>query len=314
MMKKKLILSTLLLFTISCANQQTKPVQDGDNTYQASNFTVEDELKMTKEALTSMQKDYPASSNKEAQAYLNQLGNKIVKASNLHQNPYSYSFSLVDSEQINAFALPAGTVFVTTALFKAVGSEAELAGVVGHEIGHVQARHTAERMTLMQQNQKSNLAWTLGSAVVGAAGGFMLGKKLCKPQDKECLAKVTVGVGALGAGASLMVQKYQFMQNSQTDELEADRLGFKYATNAGFDAVAVGKFYEQLLEMEKKAKGKEQAYVKMFADAMSTHPPSEKRVAQMKKMASDYPKQGTLSGQKFLHIQMRLKEVAKPAM
>lgn len=306
-MKKILMLSTLLLLTLSCANQQTRPVQDGKNSDQASNFTVDDELKMTKEALSSMQKDYPASANKEAQAYLNQLGQKIVKASGLHQNPYSYSFTLVDSEQINAFALPAGTVFVTKALFKAVSSEAELAGVVGHEIGHVEARHTAERMTIMQQNQKSNLAWTIGSAVAGAAGGYMLGKKLCKPQDKECLAKVTVGVGALGAGASLMVQKYQFMQNSQTDEFEADRLGFKYATNAGFDAVAVGKFYEKLLEMEKKAKGKEQAYVKMFADAMSTHPPSEKRVAQMKKMASDYPKQGTLSGQHFLQVQSSLK-------
>lgn len=307
-MKYNLSFIVMLLLLISSCASASKPHQDGDNTNDLSTFSVDDEKKMTQEALISMSKDYPPLNNPRLQAYINSLGNKIIKNSNLQNNPYDYTFTVVDSKQINAFALPAGTVFVTYPLLKAVESEAELAGVIGHEIGHVEARHTAERMTLQANEQKKNILWIAGSAAVGLAGGYMAGKKLCPKDDKECLAKVTLGGGALGAGASLMVQKYRYMQNSQTDELEADRLGFKYATQAGFDANSVGKFYSKLLAMEKSTGNKQNAYLKMFSDAMSTHPPSEKRVEQMNTMARNYPtKKGVISGQHFLNIMNELK-------
>lgn len=296
---------SILILNSACASRADLQ-QDGDNQGQASDFTVQDEIQMTKEALPEMQKDYPATKDKNLQQYLETLGNKIVRANNLEGHPYHYTFTLVETKQLNAFALPAGTVFVTRPLLEAVQTEAELAGVLGHELGHVVARHTAERMTVMKRNQKKNLLWTAGTALVGLAGGYAAGSKLCPKNDKECLAKVTLAGGALGAGASLLVQKYQYMQNSQEDELEADRLGLRFAVNAGFDPEQSGAFYQKLLALEKSSSGKQNAYLKKFSDALSTHPPSDKRVAQMKKMARNYPQKGIISGQQFKDIKINL--------
>jgi predicted Zn-dependent protease len=81
-----------------------------------------------------------------------------------------------------------------------------------------------------------------------------------------------------------MVQKYGFMKNSQEDELESDRVGFRYATNAGYDKNKVGDFYRKLLAMEKQAKKGQNAVMGWFGDAMSSHPPSNARVEQAEEM------------------------------
>ena len=92
------------------------------------------------------------------QRYVANLGNNVIRANGLHKNPYQYNFSVVDVPYINAFALPAGTVFITAPLIAAAKTEAELVGVIGHEVGHIQARHTAERMHKAQASQKKVLA------------------------------------------------------------------------------------------------------------------------------------------------------------
>jgi predicted Zn-dependent protease len=194
-------------------------------------------------------------------------------------------------DYVNAFALPAGTIFVTAPLILMASNEAEMAGVIGHEIGHVTARHTAERINYMEKNKTKNLLYTIGGGILGGASGYGLGKLLCPDGDKECLAKAA-GMGAVaGAGGSLLIQKYKFMANSREDEMEADRIGFRVAVNAGYSKADVGKFFEKLLTMEKKHAGKRDVLTKAVADVLSTHPPSEERVQQMKEMAMKLPSQ-----------------------
>jgi len=168
-------------------------------------------------------------------------------------------------------------------------TEAELAGVVGHEIGHIKARHTAERMEAAKEQEKKTWLYGAVGGLLGGAAGFGLGKVLCKPKDRECLAKATLYGAAAGVGGTLLIQKYAFMANSREDEMEADRIGFRTSVAAGYDRNHVGTFYEKLLKMEKQAKGDSNKLMASVTDAMSTHPPSEERVKQMHQMASAAP-------------------------
>lgn len=121
--------------------------------------------------------------------------------------------------------MPAGTVFVTAPLIALASSEAELAGVVAHEIGHVVARHAAERMYAMEKAKNKTWLYAAGGAVVGAAAGIGLGVLLCDRGDAACLAKAAAIGGVVGAGGGLLAQQYTFLVNSREDEMEADRIG-----------------------------------------------------------------------------------------
>lgn len=289
-MKRSFILVLVVaVFLNACASAgKADRKREGDNKGQETQMTPQDEVKMTQEVLPQMQKDYPALNNPGLQKYISDLGKKLVKASDLEGKPYHYSFAVVDVDYVNAFALPAGTIYVTAPLIAMAENEAELAGVIGHEIGHVIARHTAERMEKAKKEQTGNILTAAGMGILTGIGGYALGSKLCKPEDKMCLAKATLAGAAVGAGGTLLVQKYFFMKNGREDEMEADRIGFRIATKAGYDKNAVGTFYEKLLQMEKASKkGNDNAAMKFVADAMSTHPPSDERVAQMKQMASE---------------------------
>jgi predicted Zn-dependent protease len=279
-------MSLLILVQFSCASKTSDRYREGSNVGQKVNLTVQQEEELTTEAWKTMSKDYPAVQDEEIQDYINQIGQKIVKDNNLDTNPYDYQFVVVDSPMVNAFALPAGKVFVTLPILALAETEAELAGVIGHEIGHVVARHTAERMYVAKKEQGKT--WLFGGlgAVLGGAAGFFLGKKFCDPNDSECKTKMTLyGIGG-GATGGLLIQKYGFMQNSQEDELESDRIGFKYALKSGYDKDKIGDFYTKLLALEKEARAKQGGpkFLGRLADAMSTHPPSDIRVKQAKEL------------------------------
>ena len=168
-------------------------------------------------------------------------------------------------------------------------NEAELAGVIGHEVGHIQARHTAERMAQAQKAQSKTWKYALGGGVAGAALGYGLGRLICRPNDHKCLQESTQTGVLIGASGGLLIQKYEFMQNSQEDELEADRIGFRTSYRAGFHKDFVGGFYQKLYEMEQQSKarhgGQSLAFLNAVQDALSTHPPSKERVQQMKALA-----------------------------
>ena len=292
-MKRKSFVLVLILSMLlnSCAGKKTKDerLREGDNSGQSTTMTVEDEKRMTAKYMPEMEKQYPKHKSVELQAYVEKIGRKLVTLNKLEGNPYHYTFTAVDVNYVNAFALPAGTIFVTAPLIKMTENESELAGVIGHEIGHVKARHTAERIDAEEKGQTKNILTNIGGGLLGGALGYALGNKLCKKGDTACIAKAAVAGAAVGVGGTLLVQKYAFFANSREDEMEADRIGFRVATGAGYSKDHVGKFYEKLFNMEKASKGSSSGIEKSLADAMSTHPPSEERVKQMNDMSLQLP-------------------------
>ncbi len=288
-MGRRAFLASMGLLMTACASVDKTRYREGDNEGQATDLTVEEERRLTQEALPDMQKDYPKLQDPQLQSYVASLGQNLVRANNLEANPYRYSFSVVDVPYVNAFALPAGVVFITAPLIEMSDTEAELIGVIGHEVGHIQARHTAERMHKAKKAQGKTWLYALGGGIAGAAAGFGLGKLMCSPQDRKCLSKAAELGAVAGIGGGLLIQKYGFMANSREDEMEADRIGFKTALNTGYHRDHVGGFYTKLLQMEQQSKQKNVPILSSVADAMSTHPPSRERVLQMNQMAAAAP-------------------------
>ena len=139
----------------------------------------------------------------KAQALVDQVGNKLVQSSIARETPYKYEFHLLaDQRTINAFALPGGQVFITYALLSKLQNEDQLAGVLGHEIGHVLGKHSAERIG------ESDFWRTVSTgASVGADMGGLVG-----------------GIG-----------QQTLLTNGRDDELESDDLGVKFMLQAGYD-------------------------------------------------------------------------------
>ena len=285
---RRAFLATVPLLLAGCASTSRHRYREGDNRGQETSITVEDEKRMAKQYLPEMTKAYPPLEDKELQDYVGGIGNRIVVSNNLNNNPYQYNFTVVHTDMVNAFALPAGSIFVTAPLIKMCESEAELAGVIGHEIGHVKARHAAERIEEQKKEGVKSILYGLGGAILGGAAGYGLGKVICKKNDKDCMERVAKYGAIAGAAGGLLIQKFAFLANSREDEMEADRVGFKTAVNAGYHKDHVGTFYNRLLDMEKKASKKEKSpLLASLSDALSTHPPSEERVIQMTELASN---------------------------
>lgn len=306
---RRSFLKVLPFLLASCVSAPKHRYREGDNTGQAVNLTPAEERRMADSVLPSMKKEYPPLKDPMLQNYVSDLGNKIVKANNLSGAPYNYSFQVVETEQINAFALPAGPIFVTTPLLAMCESEAELAGVIGHEVGHIKSRHTAERIYKQEKAKDKSIAYLLGGGVVGGVLGYGLSRLICSPSDTACVQR-TVQLGAVaGAGGGALISKFGFMANSREDELEADRIGFKSSVKAGYDKNYVGKFYSRLFEMEQQ-KSPNKGLFSSFTDALSTHPPSRERVIQMNQMARESSfNQGRVNSDVFDKARYRAVEI-----
>lgn len=300
---RRAFLYSLPVILAGCSSTPTHRHREGDNSGQHTHISVADEQAMSREYMPQMLKEYPRTRNSYAQKYIQNLGANIAESSGLEGKPYHYNFTVVDAKMVNAFALPAGEVFVTVPLIKMAQSEAELAGVVGHEIGHIKARHTAERIAKAKKDQTKGLLLGLGGAILGGAAGYALGRKLCKKEDRECLRRISLYGAAAGGAGGLLIQKFAFMANSREDEMEADRIGFKSALTAGFHAGYVGNFYSRLLAMEKKSSRGNGKVMGAFADALSTHPPSEQRVAQQRELSREFSGRGNvISSREFKRL------------
>jgi predicted Zn-dependent protease len=181
---------------------------------QTINMTADQEIAIGLQSAPDMARQhgglYP---DQRLQSYVSTIGQKLVENSVARETPYQYDFHLLaDAETINAFALPGGQVFITYALFSQL-NEAQLAGVLGHEIGHVIGRHSAERIA------ESEFWQTLST---GAAVGGDMGDL----------------VGGIGQNTLLT--------NGRGDELESDDLGVLFMIQSGYDPYEMIKVMEIL--------------------------------------------------------------------
>ncbi len=177
--------------------------------------------------------------------YVSRLGQNLVRNSDTKM---PVTIKVVDSEEINAFALPGGFFFVNTGLIMAADTEAELAGVMGHEIAHIAARHGTRGAT---RGQIANLA-TIPLIFMGGWAGFGIRQA----------AQVAIPAGFLYFGRGF--------------EREADMLGLQYMYKAGYDPGAFIDFFEKLQSKEKRKPG-------TLAKVFSSHPPTDDRVTDGQK-------------------------------
>ena len=184
------------------------------------------------------------------QAMVKSVGQRLVVESDAIQTPYQYEFHLLsDSRVVNAFALPGGQVFITNALYQRLTNEDQLAGVLGHEIGHVVARHGAERIA--QQELSSGLT---GAAVV-ASGDYRT------------------------AAATQMIGSLVNMNYGRDQELQSDDLGVRFMVQAGYDPNGL---IDVMKILEEAAGGQSQP------EFLSTHPSYNNRVGTIKRAIEKY--------------------------
>ena len=187
--------------------------------------------------------------DQQLQALVDKVGNRLVQYSVAHETPYTYQFHLLrDPNTINAFALPGGQVFITYGLLSRLETEDQLAGVLGHEIGHVLGRHSAERIA------KQNLT-----------EGIING--------------VLVGSDANTAQTAAMIGNMINMKYGREDELESDDLGVKIMMDAGYNPEEmIG-----VMEILKAASGNQRV-----PEFQSTHPDPENRIEKIKEAIEKY--------------------------
>ena len=213
-MKKSVVL-LLLLTVLSCATRQPgDPLTPGYN-----QFSKQDDIELGRQAAQEVRQQVDVVDNQELQNYVRQIGQLLAKQP--QADDYPYTFTLINDPSINAFALPGGPTFMHSGLIAAADSEAQFAGVIAHEISHVALRHGTSQASKAQMVQ---LPAALAGAILG--DGSALGQ---------------LGQLGIGLGANALVMKY-----SRNAEKEADALGARIMSAAGYDPIAMAQFFEKL--------------------------------------------------------------------
>jgi predicted Zn-dependent protease len=198
--------------------------------------------------------------NADLQAYVREVGLTMAAQTEAEYPSLPWEFTFLNSDVINAFALPGGKVFFTKGLASKLSSEAEMAGVIGHEIGHVTAQHGAQRISSSTAIQ--------GGLAVGAVFVDMSGNKTVRQVG-------TAAIPALAVGGQVVQLKF-----GRSEELEADRLGMRYMSRVGYDPAAQGSVMKVL-----QAAGGPNSQ----PEFLSTHPYPESRIEQVNKLvATEY--------------------------
>ncbi len=208
----------------------------------------ETELELGRKLSAQIEKKEKPLADSRIQAYVRQLVAPIAQRSLQDRPGIVYQVTVIDDpKQINAFALPGGYVYVYSGLLKAADNEAELAGVMAHEIGHVVARHSANQLA--------------------AQYGMELLTQLALGEDAGQLGEMAASLAGAGAMARF----------SRDDEREADEYGFKYMTACGYDPRALLTFFTRLEQLEKS---RPSDLERLFA----SHPPTPERVNLIEQM------------------------------
>lgn len=237
-----------LIIFLSCARNPVTGKRE------ISLMSTEQEIAIGKESHPSVVATMGLYENKTLQDFMNEKGKAMAKIS--HRPDLPYQFYIVDSPVVNAFAVPGGYVYFTRGILAHFNNEAEFAGVLGHEIGHITARHAA-------RSQKSQLLSTL--ALIGGA----------------VLAPQVVGqnIEALQQGLGLLSLKY-----SRDHESESDKLGVEYSSKIGYDAHEMADFFNTLKRISENSG-------QAVPQFMSTHPDPGNRYSRVHELAKEYQAQ-----------------------
>lgn len=215
-------------------------------------YSLEKEIALGKQLANEVERQAKIINDPIVAEYVNRIGQNLVRNSDAK---VPFTIKVIDSEEVNAFALPGGFFFVNSGLIMKADNEAELAGVMAHEIGHVAARHGTRQATRGEIAQ-------LGMIPLIFMGGW-------------------AGYGAYQA-ASILVP-IGFLQFSQRMESEADLLGLEYMYKAGYDPTAFVDFFEKIETLEKRKPG-------TMSKVFSTHPPTDARIRATQKNIQEYLK------------------------
>jgi predicted Zn-dependent protease len=207
-------------------------------------MTEQQELELGRQAAAEVERQMPAYQDDRLQRYVSDIGMRLARASERPRLPWQ--FTIVDASAVNAFALPGGYVYITRGILPYLNDESELAGVLGHEIGHVTARHSVRQYTKQSAGELGLL--TLG-IFVPSAYPF-------------------TGLGSSALGLF-------FLKYSRDDEIEADRLGVGYAAEQGWDPHGVANMLTTLSRLD------EATDRRGIPNWLSTHPQPEARVERV---------------------------------
>lgn len=247
------------------------------------------EIQMGREYAGQVIQQMGAYPDSEVQRYVSTLGKEIAVTTERPKLPWT--FTVMDDPAVNAFALPGGYIFVTRGILTHMNSEAELATVVGHEIGHVTARHSVQQMTRQQLAQ------------IGLMAGAIASEKIA-----QNLGLISQGLGVL------------FLKYSRDDESQADGLGFRYALHDGYDVRKMVDMFQTLQRVSAQAGSRVPEWQSTHPDpgnriqategrlARVTEPLDNKKVNREQFLRAidgmvfgDNPRQGFFKGNSFLH-------------
>ena len=251
MKRTPLIVLCVAATTVFVAGCASNPATGGKNVVMG---TMEGEKKTVQKNHQEIVKAMGLYDDQATQEYVNVVGNRVARASDLPNE--EFKFFVIDDESINAFTTGCCNVYVNRGLLVNINSEAELAGVLGHEIGHITARHPARRQT-------RGMAASLGAMA----------------------AAILTGSNAVGQLANIGAQAWM-MGYGRENEMEADRLGMKYMTKAGYDPEQFGKVFTMFQQGEKferaraAAEGREP---RLYHGVFSSHPSPDERAVQAAK-------------------------------
>ncbi len=206
----------LLLFTAACASRKAgEPLKPGFNLY-----SKQQDVEIGREAAAQVRRQYPVVQNQWLQNYINTVGQRLAATPAAEQSGFPFSFTMLNANEVNAFALPGGPTFVFSGLVREADNEAELAGVLAHEMAHVILRHGTNQVS------KATLIQIPAEVAGVAAGQGAIGQ----------IVQVGLGVGLNGL----------FLSYSREAENQADALGARIMAQAGYNPIEMAAFFEKL--------------------------------------------------------------------